>query len=268
MVSCREATEEGVNGLFAEQAAEAGGATVSLYQFDDRYDTVFEHLPIDQAPAYRLQPRGRTALLDAVGHAFTREGYWMATLPEHERPGKVIAVVATDGRENSSREYTAAQIRTMIQHQREVYSWEVVFIGADLDSVRTAEAYGIPRSGAMRYSASPAGTSRSYRSLSSMLSRGARGGDYGFNEAERAQAVDDSPLAGASGPAPSAPASPPTQQAPATPAPPAAAPASPPTQQPPAAPAASTPTSAPVEPPARRSSMTPPPRPGMQPPRR
>lgn len=186
MQSCAAATQEGINALFAEQAKEPGTATASLYQFDHEHDTVFEHVPLAEAPAYELVPRGGTALLDAVGFAFTREGEWLASLPEDERPGTVVAVIATDGAENSSREYTADQVRGMVETQREQYAWEVLFIGANLDAVQTAAAYGIPQASAMTYNT--AATAGTYSVVSATLSRGASGLGYGFTDADRATA--------------------------------------------------------------------------------
>lgn len=147
---------------------------------------MFEHVELADVPTYTLVPRGGTALLDAVGFAFAREGQWLASLPEDERPGAVVAVIATDGRENSSREYTAEQIREIIQGQREVYGWEVLFIGANIDAVKTAATYGIPAASAMTYDInSTAGT---YAAVSHTVSRGASGLGYSFSDEERATA--------------------------------------------------------------------------------
>lgn len=188
MQSCREATQEGINALFATQAKEPGTGTASLFEFDTEHDTVFEHVPLDQAPAYTLVPRNGTALLDAVGFAFNREGSWLASLPEDERPGKVIAVIATDGEENSSREFTASQIRAMMREQQETYGWEVLFIGANLDAVQTAAAYGIPQRNSMTYDTHS--TAATFAAVSSNLTRGASGLGYGFTDAERAASVE------------------------------------------------------------------------------
>ena len=191
MQACREATEEGINGLFAGQSREEGWATASLYQFDTEHDQVFQHLALTDVPPYRLVPRGGTALLDAIGSAFAREGQWLASLPEQERPGAVIAVVATDGMENSSREYNRSQIQEIIKRQQEVYSWQILFIGANMDAVQVATSYGIPAPQAMTFRASNAGVRSSYSSLRQAMARGRQEGDYGFTEAERAAALED-----------------------------------------------------------------------------
>jgi hypothetical protein len=194
MHACKEATEEGINGLFAGQAkdtGEASRATASLYQFDTEHDVVFAQVPLDEVPAYRLVPRGGTALLDAIGFAFAQEGEWLASLEDHQRPSTVIAVIATDGMENASREYSRPQIQEIITHQQDVYSWQTLFIGANMDAVKVAAGYGIPAQQAMTFRASPAGTASSLDSVHSALSRGRAGQGYGFTPAERAAALDD-----------------------------------------------------------------------------
>jgi hypothetical protein len=119
------------------------------------------HVPLGEVPPYRLVPRGGTALLDAVGFAFAGEGEWLASLPEHERPGTVIAVIATDGMENSSREYNRTQIQEIIKRQQEAYNWQILFIGANMNAVQVASSYGISAQHAMTFRASPAGAAAS-----------------------------------------------------------------------------------------------------------
>ena len=191
MESCRTATEQGINGLFAEQAAEDGWGTASLYQFDTEHDTVFEHLTLADVPAYALVPRGGTALLDAVGFTFQREGAWLAGLDESERPGTVVAVVATDGFENSSRTFKRTQIEELIRQQQDVYSWTILFLGANMDAIKVATTYGIPAAHAMTYVPSARGVATSYSSVAKAMARGRRGEGYGFTAEERAEAVEE-----------------------------------------------------------------------------
>jgi hypothetical protein len=191
MQACREPTEEGINGLFVGQACEDGWGTASLYQFDTEHDQVFQHLALTEVPPYRLVPRGGTALLDAIGGAFAREGQWLASLPEEERPSTVIAVVATDGMENSSRECSRRQIQEIIKRQQETYSWQILFIGANMDAVQVAGSYGIPAPQAMTFRPSAAGVLSSYHSLNKAMVRGRRGGEYGFTDQERAAALEE-----------------------------------------------------------------------------
>lgn len=133
--------EGAINALFEEQAQLPGKCLVDLIQFDDRYDVVFKDREVGMAKA-TLEPRGLTALTDAIGKTIADLGIKLDKLPEDERPGTVIVAVVTDGHENASVEYTADTIREMIKHQTDVYQWNFTFLGANMDAVKTGAQYG------------------------------------------------------------------------------------------------------------------------------
>lgn len=88
-------------------------------------------------------------------------------MDEADRPGLVIFVVMTDGHENSSKEFTKAQIKDMIEHQQDKYNWHFTFLGANQDAFAEAGAIGIRASGASNYAPvrrSSMGTSANSRS--------------------------------------------------------------------------------------------------------
>ena len=93
-------------------------------------------------------------MLDAVGQAIQQTGERLASMPEPERPGLVIVVVMTDGLENSSCEFTKAQVKSLIQHQQEVYDWQFTFLGANQDAFEEARSLGMPSSAAANYAPS------------------------------------------------------------------------------------------------------------------
>lgn len=143
MYSICDDAQGGVNDFVKRQAAEEGQALISLTQFDTEYEVVYQGVPADQAPPYQLIPRGGTALLDAVGRGITETGARLAAMAEAERPGLVVFVIVTDGHENSSREFTKQQIKTMIEHQQSVYNWQFTFLGANQDAFAEAGGLGI-----------------------------------------------------------------------------------------------------------------------------
>ena len=49
----------------------------------------------------------------------------------------------TDGLENSSHEFTKAQIKEMITHQQDDYQWKFVFLGANQDAFAEARGLGM-----------------------------------------------------------------------------------------------------------------------------
>jgi hypothetical protein len=90
MCNVAGATSEGIAAYIASQRALPGKCTVSLTEFDTTHDQVFFFRDINEDTAYTLQPRGNTALLDAIGFAFTRAGEHLAAMPEEDRPGELI----------------------------------------------------------------------------------------------------------------------------------------------------------------------------------
>lgn len=133
----------GINNLIKEQAALPGKITVTLSQFDDKYTTVFGPIDAADAPSYTLKPRGMTALLDAVGRSINETGAWLRGMRESERPSKVLFIIVTDGGENSSNEFTRAQVKEMVTEQENEWNWEFMYLGADLSAFADAQDMGI-----------------------------------------------------------------------------------------------------------------------------
>ncbi|MCR9293784.1 MAG: VWA domain-containing protein [bacterium] len=150
----RDDAQGGVNSFIEKQASEPGEALLTLVQFDQQYEFVHQGCPIKKVPSYTLEPRGSTALLDAVGRAINETGARLAKMREKDRPGLVIFVVVTDGLENASREFTRSQIREMIEHQQAKYSWQFIFLAANQDAFCEAQALGIQEAGAANWSMS------------------------------------------------------------------------------------------------------------------
>jgi hypothetical protein len=124
----REASQ-GIENLIQSQFAEPGQFSLTLFEFDTDFNS---HCRMADTPmGYVLNPRGSTALFDAVGREIVTTGEDLAKLHEADRPEKVLFVIVTDGMENASREYTLQRLQEMIKHQKEVYAWDFQFIGAN-----------------------------------------------------------------------------------------------------------------------------------------
>jgi hypothetical protein len=191
MQSVKDDTIGGFNNFLSEQQKVDGEASLSLVQFDDQYEVVYEDKNIHVAAPLSdatFQPRGSTALLDAVGRTINSVGRRLAALPETERPDKVLLVVMTDGFENASTEFTAAKIGEMINHQRSVYSWEFMFIGANQDAVLSAREIGIPAAAALTYAANTEGTQIAFSMAASKIAnyrQSSNKEELEFNEEDR-----------------------------------------------------------------------------------
>lgn len=168
MESVKTDTIGGFNSFLEGQRKIEGEAALSLVQFDDQYEAVYTDRDIniaDKLTDATFQPRGMTALYDAVGRTINTVGQRLAALTENERPDKVLLVIMTDGFENSSREFNAAKIAEMINHQRSVYKWEFMFIGANQDAVLSAKEIGLPTHAALTYAPNAAGTKAVYSAM-------------------------------------------------------------------------------------------------------
>ncbi|MET9222416.1 vWA domain-containing protein [Streptomyces sp. NPDC003300] len=176
-------TEGGLAAFLEAQADAPGETTVSLYQFDDQYEAVYENKTLTDVPAYRLVPRGATALFDAVGRTVNAVGEQLVAQPEADRPGEVVVVILTDGQENASREFTGQSVKASVTRQQDNYGWKFVFLGADQDAFEAGGSLGIDRDSTLSYVSS--NTRASMTAAGRMVSRGTASGLYAFTDAER-----------------------------------------------------------------------------------
>ncbi len=151
MQSIKADTEGGFAAFIEEQRSAPGQCRVTLAQFDTHYDVVFEDLDVGDVPALDLQPRGSTALLDAMARLITDSGNRLAALTEADRPGSVIVAIMTDGMENASREWTHPAIKALVEQQTEQYGWQFLYMGADQDAIEVGASLGVARDNSVTY---------------------------------------------------------------------------------------------------------------------
>ncbi len=183
----------GFDSFIARERGQAGATLVTLAQFDDRYDVVFSDRPIDAVPPLTLEPRGMTALLDAIGRFITEVGTGLAALPEDERPAAITVLVMTDGHENASREWSGEAVRALIAQQESVYSWDFVFLGANMDAVEVGTNLGFAPGKSLTYDADGDAVGGAWDSVSSYTARKRSAGiaaapSIVFDDAERSAA--------------------------------------------------------------------------------
>ena len=163
----------GFNAMIKKQQKEPGEAFVSTVLFDDQTEVLHDRVKVsDVQPMTEKEyyVRGCTALLDAVGSAIRH----IAMIHKYARPEDVpestVFVINTDGMENASHLYTAEEVRRMISKERNKYGWEFLFLGANIDAVRTAGNLGIDRDRAVDYVADSCGMELNYMALSQAIS--------------------------------------------------------------------------------------------------
>lgn len=180
----------GFDTFIDTERRQPGTTRVTLAQFDDHYDVVYANQPIADVPPLTLQPRGSTALLDAIGRFVTDVGSGLAALPEDDRPGEVTVLVITDGHENASRAWSVQAVRELITQQESQYSWDFVFLGANMDAVDVGAGLGFARNKSLTFDAEGGAVAGAWDAVSSYNARkrllaNEPAASVGFDDAER-----------------------------------------------------------------------------------
>lgn len=187
----------GIRQFIKDQTLLPGRKTLSLYQFNSQSEQVYCFQPLARAMTYELIPNGGTALYDTIMTAVTKEGEILAAMEEDLRPGKVVVIIVTDGEENSSVEHRGDEgrqhVKELLEQQQTAYSWQVTYIGANVDAFSNAAAMGIPVASAANYNASHTGTRFAFDMASRGTSRYLSGleGSITYTETERSAAMQD-----------------------------------------------------------------------------
>ena len=165
MAGLEKDTIGGFNAMIEKQKAEKGEAYISTVLFDNESVVIHDRISLDRIPKLTEKEyyvRGCTALLDAVGGAIHHIANVHKYAREEDRPEKTLFVITTDGMENASRRYTYDKVKQMISRQKEMFGWEFLFLGANIDAAREAARFGIGADRAANYHADHQGTAVIY----------------------------------------------------------------------------------------------------------
>ncbi|PAD69072.1 hypothetical protein CHH83_10350 [Bacillus sp. 7586-K] len=158
----------GYNSMLKKQQKEEGEAFVTTVLFNHDYELLHDRINVKGISPITeddYQIGGKTALLDAIGSTIQKISNVQKRTNEENRADKVLFVITTDGMENASKEYTAIKIKQMVTRQKEQFGWEFMFLGANIDSISTAEKYGIDEEFAVNYHADNKGTQLNYQAV-------------------------------------------------------------------------------------------------------
>ena len=128
----------GFNSMLERQRREPGQALVSTILFDNVSEVLHDRVDLREIRPMTDRDytvRGCTALLDAVGGAIHHIGNVHKYARPEDVPEHTLFVITTDGMENASRRYTTEHVKRMIEHEKEKYGWEFLFLGANIDAV-------------------------------------------------------------------------------------------------------------------------------------
>jgi uncharacterized protein with von Willebrand factor type A (vWA) domain len=121
-------------------------------------------------------PGGATALYDAIGKTMQFIALVHAGIGAENVPEKCLCVIVTDGKENSSCEFTNKSVKAIIT-EKQRKGWEFIFLGANIMAENIAEEIGIRRERAVDWHADSEGEALLYDCMSDYVS-GAREGVY------------------------------------------------------------------------------------------
>lgn len=133
---------------------------ITLVEFSDNARIVYADKPLAEVKPLDTKtyvPDGMTALYDGIAMAID-------TCEEGEKD--TLVTIMTDGGENSSKDWDASTIKTLIDLRQDENKWGFTFFGANQDACLTAKSLGVRN--ALNYST--VNTSAAFRSTGDIRS--------------------------------------------------------------------------------------------------
>lgn len=158
----------GFNAMLERQKKAEGEVLLSTLLFSNETEVLHDRADIRRVEPLTLHDYrvgGSTALLDAIGGAIRHIGNLHREACTEERPAHTLFVITTDGQENASLRYGYAELKRLIERQKERYGWEFLFLGANMDAVAAASRFGIDADRAVRYHCDSAGIALNYEAV-------------------------------------------------------------------------------------------------------
>jgi uncharacterized protein YegL len=154
MYSVLEDTKGSIENLIETQKKVEGKASLTRAQFDHQYEVIHDFTDLKEvdvkAFTKQYQPRGSTALVDAIGRTIITMSDKIEKMEDAAKPTKVIVAIVTDGLENASHEFTTEKVKKLVEEQQAL-GWDFIFLGADLNTIQTAQTYGFSPKGSAYY---------------------------------------------------------------------------------------------------------------------
>ena len=146
--------------------------------FDNQSETIHDRVELSEIKPMtedNYSVRGCTALLDALGETIRHIAHIHRYARPEDVPAHTTFVIMTDGMENASRRYDSATVKRMIEHEKEKYGWEFLFLAANIDAVETARNFGITEDRAVNYHADSLGTQVAYETVADAVCMARKG---------------------------------------------------------------------------------------------
>ena len=184
-----EDTIGGINSTFEvikESLQENETVKVSIKLFDHEEAMLVRSIDIKEVRPIekrQYQPRGQTALYDAIGNSLS---YFMEKkLKNPNAYTKCLVYVVTDGMENSSKIFNSNNLKELITSAQENYNIEIIYLAANQDAIFEASKMGIAPTHALNYAETAENSNSAYISVASVANRQRSGANTSFTQAER-----------------------------------------------------------------------------------
>ncbi|MBC8202154.1 MAG: VWA domain-containing protein [Planctomycetes bacterium] len=167
MGSLTEQVIASYNEFIEDQQEVEGDASISLIQFDDKYEPNYTGMDIQKATELTTKsyvPRGSTALFDAIGRAITEA-------KDRITPGEsdVVFVITTDGLENASTDYSGDVIKDLIADCESEYGWHFMYLASSDEAFNQHKDIGFQRSSCNQIEGTPEGWRDAQQGVSNQL---------------------------------------------------------------------------------------------------
>jgi len=175
--------EGAIKSVLKDQKKEyEGDIRVTFVRFDSEYEEVFASRPIGEVEDIKIEPRGMTALLDAMGRTINNFERKFSEAKKKDRPERVLFLIITDGKENDSREFSRDKVFGIVETVKKDHEWGFTFIGANQDAIAEGGNLGVDRGSSLDFSATAKGVRCMSQSLSSFTSSFLRDGKAEYSE--------------------------------------------------------------------------------------
>ena len=190
MYGKEEDTIGGINTTIEELKSSENADEIyfSLKFFNEREEMKIRSKKISEIRPLRpseLSPSGSTALLDALGN--TINYFIEKKLRNEESFDQCLIYVATDGLENSSRNFSRDSLKEIIENAENSYNIKIMYLGANQDAIFEASQIGIPIERAINYNENTESSQNVYRAVATSALRSLTGEKAEFSNVERAE---------------------------------------------------------------------------------
>ena len=167
-----------------------GSETSMLFStFDDKYKVQHSSISVKDAQAAitaaDIEPRGMTALHDAIGYGLRDTQEAVAAMPT--KPGKVVVFILTDGQENSSKKWNAKSIKKQIAKlEAAPYNYAFFFAAAGQDALDTGARLGLGADDCITWTPDRRATAATFGAVAEATTSHRRGMSKAFSPMHRA----------------------------------------------------------------------------------